>query len=62
MESLQDKAFAAITRIHRYQEQLETEWMAGNLIGIKANLRLINKATQEIEGVIKQQLYDNISK
>jgi len=59
MESLQDKAAAAIGRLERYQKQLYDSWNGGNVSQIKANLKLIKKAADEVEAVIKQQLYDN---
>ena len=58
---LQDKAEAAITQIDRLQKNLESRWVEGNLAGVGASLKLIRKAADDIEAVVKQQLYDNLS-
>jgi len=57
---LQDKAEAAIRQIDRLHANLEARWDEGNLVGVHASLKLIRKAVDEIEGVVKQQLYDNL--
>lgn len=57
---LQDKAEAAITRIDRYQKQLESAWVNGQMAAIKANIKLIERAAREVKDVLKEQLYDNV--
>jgi len=57
---LQDKAEAKINAIKRYQTLLENNWINGDMPALAATLRLINKATKEIEDIIKQQLFDNL--
>ena len=57
---LQDKAELAMRQIDRLHANLEARWNEGNLVGCHASLKLIRKAVDTIEEVIKQQLYDNL--